>query len=101
MARKKSRPTDTEIDGLRKRIDAVDRRLLELLSERGRLVAQVGTRKRKLGLTFHQPGRERAVLDRMVDANEGPYPDEAVEAVFREVMSASLALEAPLAVAAS
>jgi len=91
---------DPAIDKLRTRIDTVDRRLLALLSERGKLVEQVGKRKRKLGLTFHQPGRERAVLDRMVAANEGPYPDEAVEGVFREVMSASLALESPLTIAA-
>lgn len=97
----KKRPTsDPQIDALRARIDAVDKKLLALLSERGALVEQVGRRKRKLGLTFHQPGRERAVLDRMVAANEGPYPDEAIEGVFREVMSASLALESPLTVAA-
>lgn len=97
MASKKSDPA---IDKLRIRIDAVDRKMLALLGERGRLVEQVGKRKRKLGLTFHQPGRERAVLDRMVAANEGPYPDEAIEGVFREVMSASLALESPLTIAA-
>lgn len=94
------RNADPTIDKLRQRIDLVDRRLLALLSERGRLVAQVGKRKQHLGLGFHQPGRERAVLDRLVWANEGPYPDEAIEAVFREVMSASLALESPLTVAA-
>lgn len=99
MAGKKN-TSDPVIDSLRARIDAVDRKLIALLSERGTLVEEVGRRKRKLGLTFHQPGRERAVLDRMVAANEGPYPDEAIEGVFREVMSASLALESPLAVAA-
>lgn len=92
--------SDPAIDKLRARIDTVDRRLLALLCERGRLVEQVGKRKRKLGLTFHQPGRERVVLDRMVAANQGPYPDEAIEGVFREVMSASLALESPLTIAA-
>ena len=97
----KKRPSDARLDELRKKIDSVDDRLLALLAERGRLVAQVGRYKHALGLTFHHPGRERAVLDRMVAANEGPYPDEAVEAVFREVMSASLALESPLSVAAA
>lgn len=97
---KKAAVSDPAIDKLRARIDTVDRRLLALLCERGRLVEQVGKRKRKLGLTFHQPGRERVVLDRMVAANQGPYPDEAIEGVFREVMSASLALESPLTVAA-
>lgn len=99
MAKKALSP-DPVLARLRDRIDALDRRLLALLSERGRLVAKVGRHKKKRGMTFHQPGRERAVLDRLVAANEGPYPDESIESVFREVMSASLALESPLAVAA-
>lgn len=91
---------DRVIERLRGRIDAVDRKLLALLSERGKLVEDVGRRKRKIGATFHQPGRERAVIARLVAENRGPYADEAIEAVFREVMSASLALESPLTVAA-
>lgn len=101
MAKRKSPPADDPVLAhLRDRIDAIDRRLLALLSERGRLVAKVGQHKKKRGMTFHQPGRERAVLDRLVSANDGPYPDESIEAVFREVMSASLALESPLVVTA-
>ncbi len=94
-----NRKTDARLAKLRERIDAVDRKLLALLSERGALAKEVGERKRKLGLTFHAPAREREVLARMVDGNPGPYPDEAIEAIFREVMSASLALESPLTVA--
>lgn len=93
--------SDAALVRLRERIDAVDRKLLALLAERGRLAKEVGERKRKLGMKFHAPAREREVLARMVAENEGPYPDESIEAIFREVMSASLALESPLTVAIS
>lgn len=91
--------TDRELAALRKRIDAIDEKLLALLCERGDLAKKVGEKKRKLGMDFHAPAREREVLARMVDENAGPYPDESIEAIFREVMSASLALESPLTIA--
>ena len=98
MARKTAAP-DPELSKLRVAIDGVDRKLLALLSTRGHLVERVGRRKKKLGLAFHRPEREREVLARLVSANDGPYPDEAIEAIYREVMSASLALESPLTIA--
>lgn len=90
---------DAKLGELRTGIDALDRKLVDLLSRRGELVEEVGLRKRKLGMSFHHPAREREVLAKLVALNEGPYPDEAIEAIFREVMSASLALESPLTVA--
>lgn len=111
MARRPSRKTtreakapprpagDRTLERLRVAIDRVDRRLLALLAERGRLVEQVGKHKKKRGASFHRPEREREVLARLVAENPGPYPDEAIEAFWREVMSASLALESPLTVA--
>src|SRR5439155_4808126 len=73
--------------------------LLRLLVRRGRLVKEVGNFKRKKQLVFHRPAREREVLARIVSKNRGPYPDEAVQAIWREILSASLALESPLTVA--
>lgn len=103
MSRRKGAPrktaSDPRLGKLRVAIDSLDRKLLALLSRRGELVEEVGVRKRKLGLSFHHPAREREVLAKLVDLNDGPYPDEAIEAIFREVMSASLALESPLTVA--
>jgi len=85
---------------LRRRIDALDDQLLELLNQRARLAQEVGGNKAAAGeQVFHVPEREAQVLDRLTAANAGPLPDEAVRTVLREVMSACLALERPLRVA--
>lgn len=89
--------TMKNLEGLRDRIDAVDDRLLELLSERARLAQAVGHAK---GATVvYRPEREAQVLRRLIEANPGPLPQEAVRLLFQEVMSACRALEQPLTVA--
>lgn len=83
----------------RDRIDAFDAKLLELLSKRGKEVQAIGRIKQKQGSAFHIPEREALVLKRLRQLNRGPFDDRAVEGIFREILSASLALEAPLQVA--
>jgi chorismate mutase-like protein len=90
---------DPRLEKLRRAIDSVDVKLLALLSKRGLLVERVGRHKKKSGMSFHRPGREREVLAALASRNAGPYPDESVEAIWREILSASLALEAPLTIA--
>ena len=87
------------IDELRQAIDTVDSRLLELLNERAELVIQVGRLKEAQNREFHVPSREREIYDRLTSQNRGPFPNEGVRSVFREIISASLALEAPMKVA--
>jgi chorismate mutase-like protein len=88
-----------QLDKLRERIDRIDARILESLAKRGDLVEEIGRIKRDENQSFHRPARERELLRRLIKENPGPYPDEAVETIFREIMSASLALESPLSVA--
>lgn len=93
---------NTELAQLRDRIDAVDDRLLALLNERARLAQAVGHLKLangEEGGPIYRPEREAQVVRRMQEANGGPLPAEAVERLFKEVMSACRALEQPLAVA--
>jgi len=85
-----------ELDTLRRRIDDVDRRLIEALSERGRLVAEIGQAKRAAGRPIYVPHREREVLDRVLAGNPGPLPDRTLAAIYRELMSGSSVLEQPL-----
>lgn len=87
---------DEGLDALRVRIDEVDRRLIEALSERGRLVAEIGRAKRASGRPIYVPHRERQVLDRVLAENPGPLPDRTLEAIYRELMSGSFVLEQPL-----
>lgn len=71
---------------LRKRIDGLDRSLLELLNQRGRLVQAVGALKLKNGQPVFVPGRERALLSRLKTHNNGPLSDQAVENLFLEIV---------------
>ncbi len=73
--------------------------MLSLLNERAGLVIEVGRLKAGKKADFHVPSRERAIYERLTAANPGPFPNEALRSVFREIISASLALEAPMKVA--
>ena len=91
-----SKPDASELDELRGKIDAVDRRLVELLNERADLVVKVGEFKRGSGTPIYAPHREAAVLDRVLGMNKGPLAPRTIEAVYRELMSGSFHLEQPL-----
>lgn len=84
---------------LRQAIDSLDDELLRLLNERARLVQSVGAIKTKLGKPFYVPERERQILERLQNANPGPFPTDALRPVFGEIISACLSLEHPLRVA--
>jgi chorismate mutase/prephenate dehydratase len=86
------------LDDLRKRINGLDDDILKLLEERARVVGDVAHAKREANLPTYDPERERQVLDRLA-SRAGRFPAEAVRAVYREVMSACLALQEPLKVA--
>ena len=91
------RPADSaRLQELRRKIDAVDQRLVRLLNERASLVVEVGKTKRTTGTPIYAPHREAEVLRRVLSSNKGPLPDRTVEGVYRELMSGSFALEHPL-----
>lgn len=81
---------------VRKKIDAMDRKLVKLLNERAELVVHVGKLKRKAGLPIYTPHREAQVLEKVIGLNQGPLPERALEGVYRELMSGSFALQQPL-----
>src|SRR5262245_39732297 len=82
-----------ELQALRIEIDAIDDRILALLNDRARCAALIAALKEKLDLPFYVPSRERAILDRLAAASSGPFPGDGVRAVFREIISACLALQ--------
>ncbi|MBI5198258.1 MAG: prephenate dehydratase [Nitrospirae bacterium] len=88
-----------EMDDLRREIDGIDSEILKLLNRRANLAIRVGKIKADRKTDIHAPHREREVYDRMEKENQGPLPPEAVRTIFREIMSAALALEHPLRVA--
>jgi chorismate mutase/prephenate dehydratase len=84
------------LQGLRAQIDALDADILARLNARAAIARKVG--ELKVGQAY-RPEREAEVLCRIQQLNEGPLPDEVVARLFREIMSACLALERPITVA--
>lgn len=87
-----------DLADVRAQIDAIDRQIQELISQRARFARQVGKAKGKLAaaVDYYRPEREAQVLRMVVDRNQGPLSDEVLVHVFREIMSACLAQQEPL-----
>ncbi|MBG6073851.1 MULTISPECIES: prephenate dehydratase [unclassified Polaromonas] len=84
---------------LRVQIDALDKQLLTLLNQRALVAEQVGEVKKREGTPFFRPDRVAQVIEKIQQTNQGPLKNEHVAAVWREIMSACLALESPVRVA--
>lgn len=92
---------DDQLSDIRERIDRLDEEIQRLLNARAEAAQEVARIKRAADpqAEFYRPEREAEVL-RMVKArNTGPLDGEEVARLFREIMSACLALEQPLEVA--
>lgn len=89
-----------DLAAIRERIDAVDREIQALISERARYAQQVGVSKGELAaaVDYYRPEREAEVLRNVLARNEGPLRDEEILRLFREIMSACLAQQEPLKV---
>ena len=85
-----------ELDKLRASIDDLDAQMLKLLNQRADVARQIG--HLKSGVAY-KPEREAEVLRRVMQHNPGPLPDDTAAYIFREIMSACLALEKPVQVA--
>ena len=81
---------------LREKIDSLDRRIVELLNERAKVVVEVGHVKRRHAGAIFAPDREQRVLEQVRRYNKGPLLDVTLEAIWREMISGSYALERPL-----
>ena len=98
---------EKDLDNVRAEIDAIDRQIQELISRRANCAKQVADIKMAAALesgdpedvVFYRPEREAQVLQAIKDRSEGPLPPETEAAIFREIMSACLALEHPMQVA--
>lgn len=89
------RPGETaELRRLRRRIDALDRKLVALLNERAALAREAGQAKSAAGRTaVRDAEREREVLLRVTIANDGPMPQADLLALYRRLFAATRALE--------
>lgn len=88
-----------DLGEIREKIDQLDRALVELLNQRLSLAAEIGRLKRSAGGQIYVAEREDAVLRKVISQNQGPIKNEALQAIYREIMSAAIALEKPLLIA--
>jgi chorismate mutase/prephenate dehydratase len=87
---------------LRDQIDSIDQQIQGLINQRAQCAQKVAEVKQASGqkdIQFYRPEREAQVLRRVMERNEGPLSDEEMARLFREIMSACLALEEPVKVA--
>lgn len=84
---------DSRIVSLRKEVDQINRQLLRLLSQRGKLVSEIGRVQTELGLSHYDPEREEEMLAYLSKENPGPFSDQTIKRLFKEIFKASLHLE--------
>ena len=87
-----------DISELRKKIDELDKELVDIINRRAQCALDIGKMKDKATKSIFAPEREKQVLASVLESNPGPLSDKAVSAVFREIISACRALEKPISV---
>ncbi len=81
------------LEDWRRRIDEIDRRIVELLNERSSCVLEIGRLKKVDGMPLYQPERERAVLDAAEKANRGPLSEAAIRRLFERILDEARSVE--------
>lgn len=89
----------TERDEIRRAIDRLDRDLLDILEKRAELAARIGAIKEAAGEATLDPARERDLIERIERESAGRFPRSGVRAIFREIVSASRAVQGAFRVA--
>jgi chorismate mutase/prephenate dehydratase len=87
------------LDELRAQIDACDREIVRILNDRSRIACSIGSIKAKTGSAIYDPCREERVFEKIRSINQGPLSQDALRAIYREVISAAKALEGPTRIA--
>jgi chorismate mutase/prephenate dehydratase len=81
---------------LRKQIDKLDKKIIQLLNLRAKITLGIANLKQKAGRSVYSPDREQDVLRKVKSVNKGPLSGNSIEAIYREIMSGSLTLAKPL-----
>lgn len=82
-----------QIELIRKQIDQLNLQILDLLNQRATLVQELGKEKEKLGSNRFDPERERQMLNQLVEHNKGPFNDNTVRHLFKQIFQVSLDLQ--------
>ena len=87
-----------ELESLRDEIDQIDEQVVNLLNKRVRAAAEIGKIKHEMGVDPYDPSREEQVFEKIEGLNEGSIPHDSLRAIYREVISSSIALEKDLTI---
>ena len=88
-----------KLNDLRKKIDEIDEKILDLINKRYGFVNEIGKWKKSRSHEIYVPEREKNLFNRLEQLNGGPLQTKTLRAIYREIMSGALALEHPLTVA--
>ncbi len=82
-----------ELDRLRQQMDEINMQLLELLSQRAELAQRIGEVKKTQGIHRFDPVRERNMLEKLTEVNPGPFDDDTIRHLFKQIFKAALDLQ--------
>jgi len=82
-----------DIADWRRKIDEIDRKLVELISERAHAAHEIGRLKKSIGMPIYEPDRERMVFDNAKRANKGPLPDRDLLRIYERIMDVMRAIQ--------
>jgi len=77
---------ENDIRGWRKKIDEMDRRLVELLNERARAAREIGRLKRQTQMPIYEPDREKIIFDNVAGVNRGPLANTDLREIYERVI---------------
>lgn len=85
--------SNQELEELRAKVDDLNIKLLQLINERAEIIQEIGYLKRKQGLPRFDAVREREMIDRILEHNQGPFDDKTIRHLFKQIFQASLDLQ--------
>ncbi|HDJ5511324.1 TPA: bifunctional 3-deoxy-7-phosphoheptulonate synthase/chorismate mutase, partial [Staphylococcus aureus] len=80
-------------ESYRSDIVSLNHQILDLLSKRGELAQKIGEEKLKQGTRIYDPQREKEMLNDLIDSNKGPFNDNTIKQLFKEIFKASTDLQ--------
>ncbi|PZH62360.1 chorismate mutase [Staphylococcus aureus] len=82
-----------KLESYRSEIVSLNHQILDLLSKRGELAQKIGEEKLKQGTRIYDPQREKEMLNDLIDSNKGPFNDNTIKQLFKEILKASTDLQ--------
>ena len=84
-----------DLENQRRRIDEIDKKILELLNERGKIAIEISKLKQENSFSVYDPAREKEIERNIKRLNPGPLSGDSVISIFREIISSCRSLQNP------